>query len=157
MVAIGFEFWRGAKLLKHLPTEAWRRISAGSGSKGERWYEWACVPSNHMLGSDWQRYLLVRRSIEKPEEVAFYRVFCKADTSLSEMVHVAGQRWSVEQCFQLAKGETGLDQYEVRKWKGWYRHITLSMLALAFLAVQRARKKRASNRRAYSPQCTGNS
>jgi SRSO17 transposase len=104
-------------------------------------YDWACVPINHMLGSGWQCYFLIRRSIEKLQEVAFYRVFYKADTSLPEMVHVAGQHWSVEQCFQLAKGETGLDQYEVRKWKGWYRHITLSMLALAFLAVQRARKK----------------
>jgi SRSO17 transposase len=91
------------------------------------------------------------------QEVAFYRVFCKADTGLPEMVRMAGQRWSVEQCFQLAKEETGLNQYEIRKWKGWYRHITLSMLALSFLAVQRSRKKRASNRRAYSPQPAGNS
>ena len=157
MVTIGFEFWRSSQLLENLPIEAWQRLSAGSGSKGERWYDWAGVPINHMLGPDWQRYLLIRRSIEKPQEVAFYRVFCKSDTALVEMGHVAGQRWSVEQYFQRAKGETGLDQYEVRKWKGWYRHITLSMLALAFLAVQRARKKRASNRRAYSPQPTGNS
>jgi SRSO17 transposase len=75
----------------------------------------------------------------------------------NEVVRMAGQRWSVEQCFQLAKEETGLNQYEVRKWKDWYRHITLSMLALSFLAVQRSRKKRASNRRAYSPQPAGNS
>jgi SRSO17 transposase len=156
-VTIGFEFWRAAKLRGNLPAEAWQRLSAGSGSQGERWYDWACIPTNHRLGSDWQRYLLVRRSIEKTQEVAFYRVFCKADTTLAEMVRVAGQRWSVEQCFQLAKGETGLDQYEVRKWKGWYRHITLSMLALAFLVVQRARKKKASNRRAYSPQRARNS
>lgn len=104
--------------MESLPDEAWQRLSARSGSKGERWYDWACLSINHILGPDWQRYLLVRRSIEKPQEVAFYRVFCKADTSLLEMVQVAGQRWSVEQCFQLAKGETGLDQYEVRKWKG---------------------------------------
>lgn len=156
-VTIGFEFWRATKLRENLPAEAWQRLNAGSGSKGERWYDWACIPTNHMLGSAWQRYLLVRRSIEKPQEVAFYRVFCKADTTLAEMVRVAGQRWSVEQCFQLAKGETGLDQYEVRKWKGWYRHITLSMLALAFLVVQRACKKRGSNRRAYYPQRAGNS
>lgn len=148
MVTIGFEFWRSGQLQENLPTEAWQRLSAGNGSKGERRYDWACVPINHILGPEWQRHLLIRRSIKKPQEVAFYRVFCKADTALPEMVRVAGQRWSVEQCFQLAKGETGLDQYEVRKWKGWYRHITLSMLALAFLA---------SNRRVYSPQHAGNS
>jgi SRSO17 transposase len=157
MVTIELEFWRSAQLRDALPAEAWQRLSAGSGSKGARWYDWACVPINHMLGQDWQRYLLIRRSIEKPQDVAFYRVFCKENTSLTEMVQVAGQRWSVEQCFQLAKGETGLDQYEVRKWKGWYRHITLSMLALSFLVAQRARKKRAQNRRAYSAHSTRNS
>lgn len=107
MVIIGFEFWHGAKLLECLPAETWQRISAGSGSKSERCYNWACVPINHMLGQDWQRYLRIRRSIEKPQEVAFYRVFCKTDTPLIEIVRVAGQRWSVEQCFQLAKGKPG--------------------------------------------------
>jgi SRSO17 transposase len=66
-VTIGFKFWRSGKLQENLPAEAWQRLSAGNGSKGERWYDWACVPINPILGPEWQRYLLIRRSIEKPQ------------------------------------------------------------------------------------------
>ncbi len=65
-------------------------------------------------------------------------VFAPTGTSLEEMVEAFGARWTVEQCFEEGKGEVGLDEYEVRSWHGWYRHVTLSMLAMAFLAALRA-------------------
>jgi SRSO17 transposase len=83
--------------------------------------------------------LLVRRSVEKPEELAYYLCLAPADATLEDLVKAAGQRWNIESCFETAKQETGLDEYEVRSWHGWYRHVTLSMLALAFLSVIRAK------------------
>ena len=85
-------------------------------------------------------WLLVRRSIAEPGELAYYVCFGPVDTTLEELVRVAGTRWTIEECFKEAKGEVGLDQYEVRKWDGWYRHITLAMLAHACLAVSGARR-----------------
>jgi SRSO17 transposase len=82
----------------------------------------------------------VRRSIEEQPEHAYYWFHaptCKA--TLEALVRVARQRWQIEQCFQAAKGECGLDQYEVRHWQGWHRHITLAVLAAAVLAILRAR------------------
>ena len=76
---------------------------------------------------------MVRRSVAKPEELAYYVCFGPAETALEELVRVAGIRWTIEECFEEAKGQVGLDQYEVRKWDGWYRYITLAMLAHAYL------------------------
>jgi SRSO17 transposase len=86
----------------------------------------------------WEHWLLVRRSRHDPMELAYYVVFAPAGTSLRTLARVAGQRWRIEQRLELAKGEVGLDQYEVRRWAGWYRHMTLAMFALAYLAVLRA-------------------
>ena len=83
--------------------------------------------------------MLMRRPIGARYERAYYRVFAPANTTLEEMVAVAGKRWAVEECFETAKGECGLDEYEVRNWTGWYRHITLSLWAHAYLTVVRAR------------------
>ena len=116
--------------------EDWSRWSAGQGSKGPRWYDWAAVETNS-LHEGWTRWLLVRRSVENPQERAYYRVFAPAETRLEEMVAVAGQRWAVEECFATAKGECGLDEYEVRSWTGWHRHVTLALLAHAYLTVVR--------------------
>ena len=80
---------------------------------------------------------MARRSIAQPEELAYYVCFGPANTTLEDLVQVAGTRWTIEECFEEAKGQVGLDQYEVRKWEGWYRHITLAMLAHAYLAVVR--------------------
>ena len=80
---------------------------------------------------------MVRRSIAQPEELAWYVCFGPGETTLEELVRVAGIRWAIEECFEEAKGQVGLDQYEVRKCEGWYRHITLAMLAHAYLAVVR--------------------
>jgi hypothetical protein len=87
----------------------------------------------------WDHWLLVRRRLEKPDELAYYVVFGPAATTLATLARVAGRRWPIEECFEVAKQEVGLGDYEIRSWHGWYRHITLAMLALAFLAVMRVK------------------
>jgi SRSO17 transposase len=87
----------------------------------------------------WGHWLLVRRQLKPPHQRAYYRVFAPADTTLEEMIAVAGKRWAVAECFEIAKGQCGLDEYEVRSWTGWHRHVTLSLLAHAYLTVVRAR------------------
>jgi SRSO17 transposase len=132
-------------IARSLPAPAWKRFSAGFGSKGERLYDWALLQLSKQDG--WARALLVRRSIEEKPECAYY--LCYAPTgkdTLETLVRVAGQRWLIEQSFETAKGECGLDHYEVRHWQGWYRHITLSMLAHAVLSVLRARGEKNSRR-----------
>ncbi len=79
-----------------------------------------------------------RHSLARPDELAYYRAYAPVGTSVAELVRIAGCRWAIEECFQAAKNECGLDQYEVRRYPGWYRHITLAMLAHAFLAVTAA-------------------
>ena len=116
----------------------WKRLSAGEGSKGPRLYDWTRLPLNPPLQEDFQRWLLVRRSIEDPEEISAYTVFCAQNTTLEALAKVAGSRWRVEIGFEEAKGEVGLAHYELRSWVGWYRHITLALFAHAFLAAIRA-------------------
>ena len=92
----------------------------------------------------WDHWLLVRRHSSKPDQLAYYVVFGPADTSLATLARVAGRRWAIEECFELAKQEVGLADYEIRSRHGWYRHITLAMLALAFLAAMRVELKAAA-------------
>ena len=87
----------------------------------------------------WQVWLLVRRSLNDPTELAYYFVYGPSGTPLETIVRVAGRRWTIEEGFEQAKGEVGLDHYEVRRWAGWYRHISLALLAHAYLVVTRAR------------------
>ena len=122
-----------------LPPAAWGRHSAGDGSKGPRVYDWAWVRLARWPVPGWAHWLLVRRSLDDPTDVAYYVVFGPAGTTLAALVRVAGTRWAIEESFAIAKGEVGLDHYEVRRWDGWYRHITLALLAQAFLTVVRAR------------------
>jgi SRSO17 transposase len=117
----------------------WRRLSAGDGSKGPRFYDWLRLPLNPPIQEGFERSLLVRRSIEDPDELRAYSVFCAKGTSLEALAEVAGSRWRVERGFEEAKGEVGLSHYEVRSWHGWYRHITLALFAHAFLAAIRAK------------------
>ena len=124
-------------LLSELPPDGWVRLSAGAGSKGPRMYDWQRLELSEPPSPGWQRWLLLRRSVSAPSEVTAYRVFARAGTSLDALVQVAGKRWTVEESIQTAKGEVGLDEYEVRSWTGWYRHMTLAMWAQAFLAVIR--------------------
>ncbi len=135
-VWIGWRQQKASTVAAQFPPGIWQRLSAGRGSKGPRWYEWAAVQINSMT-EGWSRWLLVRRKVENAQERAYYRVFAPVGTSLAEMVAVAGKRWAVEECFATAKGEVGLDQYEVRNWTGWHRHVTLSLLAHAYLTVVR--------------------
>lgn len=121
-----------------LPTDAWARHSAGAGSKGERWYDWAWLPLAEQAPAGWRTWLLVRRRLADGA-LAYYRAFAPADTALEALVRVAGERWTIEQCLEEAKGEAGLDQYEVRHWHSWHRQSTLSLLAHAFLAWLRLR------------------
>ncbi len=132
--------------------EEWARLSAGDGSKGPRLYDWALVPLFRLQLTEEERYwghwLLVRRSPEDPEELAYYVVFApKETTTLEEVVRVAGTRWNIESCFESAKGEFGLDEYEVRKWEAWHRHVTLSLLAHSFVSVVRSKEAQKGLRR----------
>jgi SRSO17 transposase len=145
MAVSGKEYvWRGGRqhqvktLLAALGTEGWCRLSAGAGAKGPRWYDWQWLALAKPLHPDWRRWLLVRRSLPDPTDLTAYVVFAPHTTALATVVQVAGRRWAVERCFEEAKGEVGLDQYEVRSWTGWYRHITLAMWAYALLTVLRA-------------------
>jgi SRSO17 transposase len=123
------------------------------GSKGPRLFAWARIELSAPEISGWQRWLLVRRSLEegaKPAEMAYVLVFAPTGTSLEEMVEAFGTRWTVKQCFEEGKGEVGLDEYEVRSWHGWYRHVTLSMLAMAFLAALRANGEEVASKKSLS-------
>ncbi|WP_425558993.1 IS701 family transposase [Kutzneria kofuensis] len=121
---------RADALARSAPRKGWQRLSAGEGSKGRRLYDWLLLDP----GAD-EHLLVVRRSISKPDELAYYICHTRRPVPLAELVRVAGSRWGVEETFQFAKNETGLDHYQVRKYQAWYRHVTLSMLAAAFLAV----------------------
>jgi hypothetical protein len=126
------------RLAAALPANARNRLSAAPGAKGERLYDWAWVRLFRPK-PPWDCWLLIRRCIEKPDEFVSYVVFGGANTALSTPACVAGQRWTIETCSEVAKQEVGPDDDEVRHWPGWYRHITLAMLAFAFLAAMRAR------------------
>lgn len=114
---------------------AWVRLSCGEGAQGPRMYDWACVPLRPALSDGWVHSLLIRRHPVRPAEVAWYLVYAPVETALPEIVRAAGTRWTIEEVFTLAKGQVGLDHYEVRSWQGWHRHITLALLALAALAT----------------------
>jgi SRSO17 transposase len=126
-----------------LAADQWQRLPAGEGSKGPRLYDWARLRLFRLQAPPWDHWLLIRRSIADPTDMAFYVTFGPHTTNLKELAAVAGLRWTIEECFQSAKGATGLDHCEARSWHGWHRHMTLSMLALAFLACLQARLKEA--------------
>jgi SRSO17 transposase len=152
-----------AEIAGGLPQKAFHRLSAGRGSKGERLYEWALTPLWRLqLTAEeqaWSHALLVRRSTEDPEEVAYYVVFAsreevfasREEASLETVVPVAGMRWRIEEGFEQAKDVCGLDEYEVRKYEAWHRHITLSLLAHAFLAVVAAQEQKKGIEQAPCP------
>lgn len=131
---------RADRLTAALPTRAWNRISAGPGSKGERYYDWAWItitpPDDEAGGHHW---LLIRRRISDGE-LAFYRCWSPHPVPLRALVTVAGTRWNVETCFQTGK-RIGLDEPQVRRWDSWYRHTTLVMLAHAVLTVIAVRER----------------
>lgn len=133
--------WHQRRMSTYLadpPADGWQRLSAGDGAKGPRWYDWVRLPLIAPLVDGWQRWVLLRRSVADPADVTPYVCFAPAGTTLADLARVAGSRWTVEICFEAAKQEVGLAEYEVRSWTGWHRHITLACLAHAFLTVVRA-------------------
>ena len=143
-VQVQGESKRVDRIAAAIEASQWQRLSAGEGSKGPRLYDWACVELDKPEQEGWQRHLLIRRNLEsgeKPAKQAYVLVFAPIGTTIQEMVEAHGARWTVEQCLEEGKGEVGLDEYEVRSWHGWYRHITLAMFAHAFLTVLRTQSQ----------------
>jgi SRSO17 transposase len=134
------------QIAKALPSEAWRHLSAGDGTKGPRLYDWAYVELadleaeeyNEALTGLWTRGLLIRRGITDGD-LAFFSTWCPAGTLIETLVRVEGQRWAIEDAFETAKTELGLTHNETRSWHGWHRHVSLVMLAFAMMAVVRQR------------------
>ena len=133
-----------AKIAQSLPKSAWRRLSSGEGTKGSRWHDWAYIELadldvseyNDTLEGTWTRGMLVRRNIADGE-LAFFSIWCPKGTPMKTLVSVEGHRWSIEDSFETAKNELGLDHNETRSWHGWHRHVSLVMLAFAVMAVIR--------------------
>jgi len=141
------------ELFDDLSSASWQRLSAGQGTKGERLFDWAWLNLQD-LGNDsasipsqgatnektrFDKWVLARRHINTGN-IDYYIVFAPASTTLSQVIKIAGKRWTIETGFEDLKQDVGLDEYETRSWKGWYRHITLALLAHAFLAAMRAKE-----------------
>jgi SRSO17 transposase len=133
-------------IAQNLPSACWRRLSAGKGTKGPRLYDWAYVELATLDGGAygasraglWTRGLLIRRSIAD-QDLAFFSTWAPAGTSIEKLVLVEGCRWAIEDSFETAKNELGLDHNETRSWHGWHRHVSLVMLAFAMMATIRRR------------------
>ena len=134
------------QIAKALPSENWRRLSAGDGTKGARLYDWAYLELADLAAEEyneertglWTRGLLIRRSLSD-QDLAFFSTWCPAGTPVETLVRVEGQRWAIEDAFETAKTELGMTHNETRSWHGWHRHVSLVMLAFAMLAVVRER------------------
>jgi len=140
--AVAIEGWMVcvSELLQVRLGEQWLRLSAGDGTKGPRLFDWQTIALTDPPVLGWRRCLLVRRSLSDPTDLATFLCFAPEQTTLPTLVEIAGSRWHIEQCFEEAKGEVGLDHYEVRSWSGWYRHVTLACLAHTFLSVLRSQQ-----------------
>lgn len=142
-VNCGQRLWTGLKRLRvdeiatGFPSKAWKRMSIDEGAKGPRVYDWALLKIGPTTEKSLARKLLVRRHVDTQER-AYYLCAAWNQTTARGLAVAAGRRWAIETCFEAGKQETGLDEYEVRSWDGWYRHITLSMFALTFLTVVRS-------------------
>jgi SRSO17 transposase len=127
------------KLVPQLSRNTWQRRACGIGSKGFRVYDWALINSD-----DPDHQYMIRRSIDDGE-LAYYHCYNPRHEGFSELVRVAGARWPIEECFEAGKGQVGLDQYQVRLYSAWYRHITLAMLAHTFLTVLAHKHKKGAH------------
>jgi len=143
----GFRQVRVGALLAEVPAGAWHRLSCGDGAKGPRVYDGAVLRTNFPDPDEYARWLLIRRGVSDPTEVAYFACGGPPGTTRPELARVAGARWAVEDLFELAKGDCGLGEYEVRSWVGWHRHVTLSLFALAVLAVVRSRAGKPSRKK----------
>ena len=116
-------------------SDGWTLVHAGDGSEGNAAYEWACLRLPYAVADGMAHWLLIRRNPRCPTECGYFLVYGPDGTELAEMVRIAKRRWAIEESFLDAKSVVGLDQDEVRKWQAWYRHITLALLAHAYLEV----------------------
>lgn len=149
-----FHSWGKSKLISGaakeiadgLPASAWRRLSAGAGTKGERLRDWAYLEladldagdyNDALAGVSWTRGLLIRRKIADGD-LAFFTTWAPSGTSIERLTKIEGRRWAIEDSFETAKNELGLDHNETRSWRGWRRHVSLVMLAFAMMAAIRA-------------------
>jgi SRSO17 transposase len=140
-------------IAQSLPRKAWRRLSSGEGTKGPRWHDWAYLGAgeyNDDLAGEWTRGLLIRRNIADGS-LAFFSTWCPKGTSMQKLVSVEGHRWAIEDSFETAKNELGLDHNETRSWHGWHRHVSLVMLAFAMMAVIRHRANTAPSPKKTRP------
>ena len=136
-IMVDGHYGRVDHLVGKIQEQNWQRVSCGKGTKGERWYDWIHLPIGLPIWNDQSRGVLVRRSISDPTEYSYYLTFSDTQHSIETYVRVAGTRWAIEECFEQAKQETGLDEYEVLSFEGWQRHVTLSMAALMLLCLTR--------------------
>lgn len=147
-----------AEVVAGWPAACWQRLAVAEGSKGPRTYDWACarvIESRDALPGP-ESWLVARRSLTPPHEIAYYLSNAPAGTPLPTLAWVASMRWTMEQCIEESKGETGLDEYEVRSWDSWHRHITLSMMAHAWIASLRIGEAFSPSRpRSDRPECAG--
>jgi hypothetical protein len=129
---------RAGALIAAAPSRAWQRLPAGAGAHGPRAFAWARVQVRPRGRAGRGHWLLARRFLSAPEEIAYYACYGPRRSSTAGLAWIAGSRWHVGECFQQAKGGAGLDHDQVRSWRAWYAHVTLSMLALGWLAASRA-------------------
>jgi hypothetical protein len=129
-----------AAVVASWPAERWQRLTVAEGEQGPRRYDWACgrVVDSREGQPGREVWLLARRALSDPSELAYYLAHAPEGTPLATLARVAATRYTVEQCIEEAKGEAGLDPYEVRRWHSWYRHVTLALLAHTWLAAVRA-------------------
>jgi SRSO17 transposase len=144
LLAVGLTQTDPETLADELEAEAWTTHAAGEGAKGLRLYDWARIGLPWTREPGWERWLLIRRSRKDHDKRAYYLVFAPAGTTLAELAGAAGLRWTIEECFQRAKDDLGLDHCEARSWHGWHRHVSLCMVASAFLAKLAADLRRAT-------------
>jgi SRSO17 transposase len=150
MVPLGGRKKKIERLAERVPEDAFSEVLPAQDSGERRPWEWACLGLAADPKKGMSRWLLVRRGSDDPEDLAFYQAYGPEDTSVEELVRICRERWAIEVAFEEAKGEIGMDHYEVRKWGAWHRYVTLCLLAHAFLVVTRlairneevARKKR---------------
>jgi SRSO17 transposase len=138
MVPLGGRNKKIERLVERLPEDAFSEVLPPAQASGQRRsWEWACLELAADLEKGMSRWLLVRRDSDDPEEIAFYQAYGPEDASVEELVGICQERWAIESAFEEAKGEVGMDHYEVRKWGAWHRYVTLCLLAHAFLVVTR--------------------
>jgi SRSO17 transposase len=137
MVPLGGRKKKIERLAERLPEDAFSEVPPAQDSGERRPWQWACLKLAAGPKKGMSRWLLVRRGTDDPEDIAFYQAYGPEDTSVEELVRICRERWAIEVAFEEAKGEIGMDHYEVRKWGAWHRYVTLCLLAHAFLVVMR--------------------